>query len=82
MNLFLDAAERIFWTFVQAFLAVLVVSPVFDNLGLGWEEALKVAGAAGILSALKVVLAIAADRSSGGQLLPGNETVEVKPDTP
>lgn len=80
MNLFLDAAERIFWTFVQAFLAVLVVSPVFDNLGLGWEEALKVAAFAGLLSALKVVLAIAADKTSGGQLKPGAATVEVKPE--
>lgn len=81
MNLFLDAAERIFWTFVQAFLAVLVASPVFNELGLGWVEALKVALFAGLLAALKVVLAIAIDRTSGGQLAPTG-SVEVKPDTP
>jgi ABC-type uncharacterized transport system permease subunit len=81
MNLVKDAAERIFWTFVQAFLGVLVVSPVFDNLGLGWEEALKVGVAAGVLAAAKVLLAIAVDQTSGGQLAPG-ASVEVKPDTP
>lgn len=80
MNAFLDLAERVFWTFTAAFLGLLVASPVWDNFGVGWQDALKGALFVGGLSAAKVLLAFAIDRQSGGQLLPGDATVEVKPD--
>jgi Putative lactococcus lactis phage r1t holin len=64
----LDAAERVVWTFVQAFLAVLVASPVFDNLGLDWESALKIALFAGLASVAKSLLAIAISHNSTPQL--------------
>lgn len=74
---FLDAAERVFWTAVQAFLGTLVASGIFDNLGLSWVDALKVAGMAALASVVKVVLAIAATHNSTPQL--GVETYENNP---
>lgn len=77
MNLLYDAIERIFWTFVQGFLATLLASSFIDNLN-GWKDALVIAALAGGVAAAKVVLAIAVNKSSGGQL--GVTSVEVKPD--
>ena len=74
----IDAAERIVWTFAQAFLAVLVASPVFDNLGLDWEAALKIAAFAGLAAVAKNLLAIAATHNSTPQL--GVNTYENNPD--
>lgn len=54
----IDAVERIFWTFSQVFGATLLASPVFDNLGLGWQDALKVSAFAAAAAALKAVLAL------------------------
>ncbi len=76
-SIFLDTAERVFWTAVQAFLATLVVSPVFDNLGLGWQDALKVALFAAAAALAKSLLAIAATHNGTPQL--GVETYEPKP---
>lgn len=53
-----DAAERIVWTAIQAFLATLLASPVFDNLGLDWQDALKIAGFAALASLAKSILAL------------------------
>jgi hypothetical protein len=78
LNLFLDAVERIFWTFVQGFLGALLASTFVEDLD-GWKDALVIAALAGGVAAAKVVLAIAIDKSSGGQL--GVDSVEVKPDT-
>lgn len=64
----LDALERVFWTSVQAFCGALLASPVFDSLGLGWEDALKIAAAAAAVAALKVIVAIAATHNSTPQL--------------
>ena len=77
-NLALDAVERIFWTFVQGFLGALLASTFIEDLN-GWKDALVVAALAGGVAAAKVLLAIAVDKSSGGQLAPG-DSVEVKPD--
>lgn len=73
----LDAAERVFWTAVQAFLGTLVASGLFDNLGLSWQDALKVAGMAALASVVKSVLAIAATQNSTPQL--GVDTYDNKP---
>jgi hypothetical protein len=81
MNLAVDAIERIFWTFVAGFLSTLLASSFISDLN-GWKDALIIAALAGGVSAAKVVLAIALNKSSGGQLVPGDSTVEVKPDTP
>lgn len=81
MNLAKDAVERIFWTFVQGFLAALLASSFIEDLN-GWEDALYIALLAGGVAAAKVVLAIAIDKSSGGQLAPGSNSVEVVPDPP
>lgn len=77
----LDAIERIVWTFIQAFLAALLASPVFDSLGLGWQDALKIALFAGLLSAGKTMLAIAATRTAqlGVDTYDNNESGEVVP---
>jgi hypothetical protein len=75
-NLAVDAVERIFWTFVQAFIATLLASSFVDEIDT-WKDSLIVAALAGGVAALKVILAISIDRTSGGQLAPGN-TVEVK----
>jgi hypothetical protein len=82
MNVVKDIAERTFWTVAASFLGVLAASPVFDNLGLDWEDALKLALFTGAATLVKCLLAVATDRSSGGQLLPGPSSVEVKPDPP
>ena len=76
-NLAVDAIERIFWTFVQAFLATMLASSFVDDIST-WSDSLIVAALAGGVAAAKVLIAIAIDRTSGGQLAPGN-TVEVKP---
>ena len=75
----LDAAERIVWSFVQAFLGALIASPIFAELGLGWEESLKIALAAGALAVAKNVLAIAATHNSTPQL--GVNTYDNNPDS-
>lgn len=64
----IDAAERITWTAVQAFVATLLASPVFDNLGLGWQDALKVAAFAALASVAKNVLALKVGNDNTGQL--------------
>ena len=74
----LDSLERIFWTAVTAFFGVLAASPVFDNLGVGWEDALKLAGFAALASVVKQILAIAATHNGTPQL--GVNTYESKPD--
>jgi hypothetical protein len=74
-----DAAERIFWTAVTAFFGVLAASPVFDNLGIGWQDALKLAGFAALASVIKQVLAIAATQNGTPQL--GVTTYENSPDS-
>jgi len=75
----LDAVERVFWTAVTAFFGVLAASPVFDNLGVGWEDALKLAGFAALASVIKQILAIAATQNGTPQL--GVTTYENKPDS-
>lgn len=60
----MDALERIFWTAVQTFGGSLLASPVFGDLGLGWQDALKIASAATALAVLKVVVGIAQDRTA------------------
>ena len=79
MNAALDLGERIFWAFTAAFVGSLVASPIFDDLGLGWESALKIAAATAVLRALVVFLAYAQNKDSGGAVIPA---VEVKPDSP
>lgn len=64
----IDAVERIVWTAIQAFLATLIASPVFDNLGLGWQEALKVAAFAALLSVAKNIIALNVGNDNTGQL--------------
>ena len=76
---FLDAAERVFWTAVQAFLGVLLASGLFDQLGLNWEDALKVAGMAALAAVAKTLLAIAATHNSTPQL--GVNTYDNNPDS-
>lgn len=74
----LDAAERIFWTALQAFLGTLLASGIFDNLGLNWEDALKIAGVSALASAAKTLLAIAITHNSTPQL--GVNTYDNNPD--
>ena len=64
----IDSAERIVWTAVQTFIGVLLASGVFDNLGLDWEDALKVAGFAALASALKAILALKVGEDNTAQL--------------
>lgn len=77
MNAFIDLAERVFWAFAAAFFGSLVASPVFSNLGIGWQDALKIALAAGGAQAVIVLAAYAKDKDSGGSV---TGVVEVKPD--
>ena len=51
-----DLLERSGWTFVQTFLATLLVSGVLDASGFD-VEAWKVAGVAALLAAIKAVIA-------------------------
>ena len=37
MNLFIDVLERVGLAFTVAFVGALTASPIFDNLGLGWQ---------------------------------------------
>lgn len=76
---FLDATERIAWSFVQAFLGALIASPVFAELGLGWQDSLKIALFAGGLAVAKNVLAIAMTHNSTPQL--GVNTYDNNPDS-
>lgn len=80
MNAFLDVAERTFWTVVAAVLGSLVSGAVFDNLGIGWQDSVKIALFVGLGTLVKALLAISLDRSNGAQL--GVHTVELKPDPP
>ena len=77
-NTVLDVAERVFWTAVVAFLGPLVASPIFDNLGLGWQDALKVSAAATVGTLAKALLAVGVNRTNGAQL--GVDSVRVLPD--
>jgi len=52
----LDMAERVIWTFVQAFAATLVLSSQLDM------STLKAAGLAGIAAVLAVIKALAASQ--------------------
>ena len=52
----LDLIERSGWTFIQTFLATLLVSGVLDAGGFD-VEAWKVAGVAALLAAIKAVIA-------------------------
>lgn len=52
----LDLLERSGWTFIQTFLATLLVSGVLDANGID-IEAWKVAGIAALLAAIKAVIA-------------------------
>lgn len=79
MNLFLDVLERVGLAFGVAFLGSLTASPVFDNLGVGAGDALKVAVFAGLFQAAIVILALLQSRQSGGSI---TGAVEVKPDSP
>lgn len=74
-----DAAERIFWTAIQTFGGALIASPIFEQLGLGWQDALKIAAATTALSVLKQIVAIAATQNGTPQL--GVDTYDNKPDT-
>lgn len=71
----LDALERMFWSAVQAFFGSLAASPVFTNLGLGWQDALKIASFVTLASLVKNVLALAASRNA--QI--GVDSYEYKP---
>lgn len=82
MNAFLDMLERTFWSFAATFGGTLLASPVFSNLGVGWQDALKLSVFVSGATALKVVVAYAANKESGGQLIPGAATVEVVEDSP
>ncbi len=64
----IDATERIAWTAIQAFIATLLASPVFDDLGLGWQDALKVALFAALASVAKNLLALQIGSDNTGQL--------------
>ncbi|MBA3745248.1 holin [Sporichthya sp.] len=64
----IDAAERIAWTAIQTFVGALLASPVFDSLGIGWQDALKVAGFAALASALKGLLALNIGSDNTAQL--------------
>lgn len=75
----LDAAERIFWTALQAFLGTLAASGIFDNLGLDWKDAAKIAGVAALAAVVKTLLAIAATHNSTPQL--GVNTYDNNPDS-
>ena len=75
----LDAAERIFWTAVTAFFGVLAASPIFDNLGIGWQDALKIAAFAAGLSIVKQVFAIASTHNGTPQL--GVNTYDNNPES-
>lgn len=77
-NGFLDAAERVFWTAVVAFGTPLLASPVFDNFGVGWEDALKISAFAAAGTLLKAVVALGINRTNGAQL--GVDSVVLKPD--
>jgi hypothetical protein len=77
-NAYIDLVERTFWTFVAAFLGSVIADNLFD-FGLDWQDNLLTAVSIGVLTAAKVVLAFALDKTSGGQLLPTKPTVEVKP---
>lgn len=75
----LDGLERIFWTAIQAFFGSLLASPVFNSLGLGWQDSLKIAAGVTAVAVIKVILAIAATRNNTPQL--GVETYDSKPDS-
>ena len=77
MNAIIDLLERVFWAFAAAFFGSLVASPVFSNLGLGWQDALKVALFTGGAQAIIVLSAYAKSQDSGGSV---TGVVEVKPD--
>lgn len=51
-----DLAERVLWTFVQAFLGTLTVAPIVD-VDLPTVKVAALAGAAAVLSLLKGVAA-------------------------
>jgi len=73
----LDAAERIFWTFTQTFLGALIASPIFDQLGIGYEGALKIGLFAGLAAVAKTLLAIAISQNGTPQL--GVDTYDSNP---
>lgn len=78
-NAYIDLAERTFWTFVAGFLGTAIANGLFDFGLSGWDS-LVAAASIGVVTAAKVVLAFALDKQSGGQLLPIESTVEVKPE--
>lgn len=63
-----DALERIIWTAIQTGGAALLASPVFSNLGLGWQDSLKLAAFAALAAALKAVVALKVGSDNTAQL--------------
>jgi hypothetical protein len=69
----LDVGERVFWTFLQAFLGLLVVGGAFDvaNVAdIGIYQSAAVGGAAAVLSLLKSTVASFVGKSDTAALLP------------
>lgn len=75
----IDALERIFWTAAQAFFGSLLASPVFANLGIGWQDSLKIAAFITLAAVAKSILAIALTKNGTPQL--GVETYESNPES-
>lgn len=63
-----DAVERIVWTALQAGGAALLASPVFNNLGLGWQDSLKIAAFAALGAGVKSLVALKIGSDNTAQL--------------
>lgn len=64
-----DFVERVAWTAIQSAAAVLLVELASDDVD--WGNALKVAGIASLIAALKVIAAQQWGSNSDGAAIPG-----------
>lgn len=69
-----DFAERVIWTFIQAFLGFMVAQELTGSII--WSEVLYGALVAGGVAAAKVIIAQNVGETNAGDLLPGAPVIQ------
>lgn len=77
VNQWLDFAERVVWTAIQAAAASAIVVLTTDDMT--WQDGLKIVGIAAALAALKVIVAQRVGEGDDGAAVPGGQVLSPPP---
>ena len=66
-----DFAERVGWTFVQAFVGVMVLQLIKDGTDIDWKDTAYAALIAALIAAGKVIVAQQFGNRGSGDAIPG-----------